>query len=346
MGKFNVAVIGAGVAGLACAERLRNAGCSIRLFDRAAAPGGRVATRRTALSDGGAVTFDHGAQFVVARDPDFAAKVGRWRSERVAELFPWPVFGHTGRSGDPGEPLYVGVGGMDALPRAMAKGLTVVLNRQVVSLSHGPGGWRLGFAGGSSEGGFDAAVIATPPDQAAQLLADAAPGLSLEAAQAQGAPCWAGMFAFEPGGEPAFGAIELEEDEPVHWLARTADGLGWVAHAGAEWSRLNLMMSPEAVILGLEASVRRILPGVGATLFAQAHRWRFARVESPAASPFVWDESLGLGLCGDWRLGPRVELAWRSGRLLGEAIGAGRRELNPATPRGGGALASAPGPGS
>ena len=32
------------------------------------------------------------------------------------------------------------------------------------------------------------------------------------------------------------------------------------------------------------------------------------------------DPALGLGVCGDWRLGPRVEWAWTSGDALGARL--------------------------
>ena len=67
-----VAVVGAGVAGLACAQRLRASGRTVVVFDKGRRPGGRVSTRR---HDG--LQFDHGAQFFTARDPRFVQLVMR-----------------------------------------------------------------------------------------------------------------------------------------------------------------------------------------------------------------------------------------------------------------------------
>jgi predicted NAD/FAD-dependent oxidoreductase len=36
----------------------------------------------------------------------------------------------------------------------------------------------------------------------------------------------------------------------------------------------------------------------------------------------IFDPDRGLGLCGDWLIGPRVESAWLSGARLAERIGA------------------------
>ena len=56
-----IVIIGAGIAGLACARRLAEAGLAPVLLDKGRGIGGRVATRRM-----GDMQFDHGAQYVTA----------------------------------------------------------------------------------------------------------------------------------------------------------------------------------------------------------------------------------------------------------------------------------------
>ena len=68
-----VAIIGAGMAGLAAARLLREAGASCTIFDKSRGLGGRMATRRT-----GDFSFDHGAQYFTARGPRFRALVDDW----------------------------------------------------------------------------------------------------------------------------------------------------------------------------------------------------------------------------------------------------------------------------
>ena len=322
MARKTVAIIGAGMAGLACADRLSLSRWNVRLFDKGRSPGGRLSTRRVNLPDGRSLKFDHGAQYITARDPAFAARLADLERTDAARPFPWPIFHHSrsGADSSAAETRYAGAEGMADIPAAIAKAHAVTCNRQVSDLTRAAGVWRLGFTDGPSEGGFDAVVVAVPAEQASDLVGSVSPDFAAEARAARTAPCWTGMFVFEGGGEPAFGAIRLDDGGPLAWLARTADGQGWVAQATPAWSRLNLELSAEAVAEGLEAAVRRMLPDIGATLFVQAHRWRFAQVETAAGSPFAWDPGLGLGLCGDWRLGHRAEFAWMSGDRLGLAM--------------------------
>jgi hypothetical protein len=49
-----------------------------------------------------------------------------------------------------------------------------------------------------------------------------------------------------------------------------------------------------------------------------SHRWRYA-LSAGTGDGALWNPDIGLGVCGDWLLGPRVECAWLSGRLLAQA---------------------------
>ena len=66
MHEVRIAVIGAGMAGLACAHELLRADAKVTVFERSRGLGGRLATRRQ-----GDLAFDHGAQFVTARSRPF-----------------------------------------------------------------------------------------------------------------------------------------------------------------------------------------------------------------------------------------------------------------------------------
>src|SRR3954464_485274 len=75
-------VVGAGVAGLACARALTDAGARVRVFERSRVVGGRLASKRY-----GGRYADIGAAYFVADDPDFAVQVSSWRSRGLAR--PW-----------------------------------------------------------------------------------------------------------------------------------------------------------------------------------------------------------------------------------------------------------------
>ena len=81
-----VAIIGAGLAGLSCAQALVQAGHQVHVFDKSRGPSGRMSTRRTE-DPAGPWQCDHGAQYFTARDATFRAEVARWQQAGVAALW-------------------------------------------------------------------------------------------------------------------------------------------------------------------------------------------------------------------------------------------------------------------
>lgn len=314
-----VAVIGAGIAGLTCARALAAAGRDVVVFDKARGPGGRVSSRR--VDEG---TFDHGAQFFTARDPAFAEVVEGWRAAGVVEAWQGRFGRHVGKYVAETPPLtrWVGVPRMSAVTRALADGLRLEPTTRIGVVARVAGRWRLEIEGGASAGDFDEVVVATPAPQAVPLLSGV-PALAERAAAAKMRPAWAVMLRFDEPLSAPFDAVDVR-DSPIGWAARdtskpgrAADDERWVLHGAAEWSRAHLEDEPAAVAEALGAAFGRLVGGARPK-DAIAHRWRYALVQQAAGSAAFFED--GLGACGDWCLGPRVEQAWGSGRALAELM--------------------------
>ncbi len=308
---MRVGIVGAGMAGLSCADALAAAGHAPVLFDKGRGPGGRMSTRRVEVA-GRTLTFDHGAQYMTARDPGFVAQVEAWEARGVAAR--WPAAGPD---------AWVGVPGMSAPVRALAAAHDVRWTTRIDALRHDADGWTLH---GSNDDPFDAVVIALPAEQAAALLAPRHPTFAATAAASRTLPCWTVMAAFA---EPLGDAPDTVKDAgPIGWAARDGAKPGrsgkesWVIQAAPDWSREHLEDTPEAVAPALLALLARHL-GIARPepVHLQAHRWRYARSRPPADAPgALWDADMRLGVCGDWLLAPRIEAAWASGRRLATFI--------------------------
>jgi predicted NAD/FAD-dependent oxidoreductase len=307
------AVVGAGMAGIACARRLRAAGHAVRVFDKSRAAGGRMATRR-----GEQAAWDHGAQYFTVGAPAFAAAVGAAREAgEVAAWQPrWPGGEQEQRD------LWVGVPGINALPRWLARDLDLATGIRITALSRAAGVWTLSDDTGRRFEGFDFVVLALPAPQAATLAAGHGTA-AVRLATVDMAPCWAVMVAFERRLEAPFDA-DWSPDPVLPWIARNSSkprrsGLdAWVLHADPDWSRERLEADAAAVKAAL---LERLAARVGAALppvaLAEAHRWRHARVQRPLGEACLVDEEAALGFCGDWCLDARVEAAFLSGDALG-----------------------------
>jgi renalase len=306
---MKIAIIGAGMAGLSAANRLREAGADCTVFEKSRGLGGRMATRRI-----GSLQFDHGAQYFTARGMRFHSRVERWLAEgSVAEWLPGK---------------WVGTPGMTAPARSLARGLRVIRECRVIGLAGEPGCWQIVSDPGPEkvidQECFDAVIMAIPAPQIETLAASIAIRFN-ELERVRYAPCLTLMLAFDPPTglrAPSF----VPSQGPVAWLARNdskparADGPEtWVAHATPAWSRAHLDDSAETAADALLAAVRPWL-GDAEPAFRMVHRWLYARVERTAGAPFLWDPAQQVGACGDWAGGPRVECAFDSGEALAAAI--------------------------
>lgn len=311
---LSIAIVGAGIAGVSCAETLRTAGHAVTLFDRGRGAGGRMATRRVA-SAAGAVAFDHGAQYFTARDESFAAAVAEWQTSGI--VAPWP---------DAGDDAWVGTPGLSAVVKAMTEPLAVEWNARVECLRRIDRSW---FLDPVADNPFDAVVVAIPAEQAAPLLVAHDPAMAAMAQACPSAPCWTAMVAF---GEPiAIAADIVRHAGIIGWAARNSAKPGrggteaWVIQATADWSREHLEDDAasvvDALLAALAAQATRALPP---PVIRIGHRWRYARVAT-TRNGTLWNQAMRIGAVGDWLLASRIESAWLSGRRLAERILAGDR---------------------
>jgi predicted NAD/FAD-dependent oxidoreductase len=319
-----VAVVGAGLAGLACARVLADRGVSVRVFDKARGAGGRMSTRRAE-----AWHFDHGAQYFTVRDPVFARHVESWRRDGLVASWQGAIAvldsgnmvikdDDTGRN--------VGVPGMNAICRHLAADLDTIYQTRTGALERAGEQWLLAADNGSEIGLYDAVVVSTPAPQTAELFRDAAPALAARAASVEMSPCWAVMAAYPDRLDLGFDGAFVH-NSPLSWVARNGskpgrpEGEAWVLHGSPEWSREHLELDrSEAARRLLEAFAQAAGGLVEAPHHLDAHRWRFALPLEPLAEPCLIDADLRLAACGDWCGGPRVEGAFLSGRAAAERL--------------------------
>ena len=344
-GPRHFAVIGAGMAGIACARTLVQAGHSVTVFEKTVSPGGRMATRSSPFG-----SFDHGAQYFTVRDARFARAL-----ETVPGLCkPWSanairVLDAHGRVTEAPLPAreshWVAVPGMSDLVTQWAQPLAAAcqleLKTRVTRIERDaldPAGWQLRTEAGEARhvyGGFDGVMLALPAPQAADLLATS--GLSPKGlrklASVDIAPCWTLMLAFPNAMQPDLVTLGPQWNAArsthhrVAWLARESSKPGrtpterWTVQASAEWSREHLQDDPARIEAKMLKAFTEVTGIYAAPAHTAVHRWRHARTIKPLGQTHLWDAHTGIGACGDWCIGHRVEDAFLSGLELALAAG-------------------------
>ena len=319
---FQVAILGAGIAGASAAQALADAGIDVVVFDKGRAPGGRAATRSRPPDH-----YDHGAQYFTARDPAFVRQVQSWVDCGAVAL--WQprlvaIGAHSERSTPGAESRWIGVPGMNQLAASLLEGLDLRCGQRVVRVQRQAAGWWLEFADATPAGPFAALLCTLPAPQAAQLLSDEP--LGLLAAEVPFAPCWALMAEF-PQPLPVDFDAAFVNGGPLSWVARDASRPGrpagerWLIHAGTEFSRAQLEAAGEHVAsLLLDAFFAVINCAPQVPLRSATHRWRFALAQPPLHVGALVDAKRRLALGGDWCQGSRIEGAWLSGQALARQV--------------------------
>lgn len=302
---MRIGIVGAGMAGLSCAQALTGQGHQPVLFDKGRGPGGRMSTRRIQTPLGEAA-FDHGAQYFTVRDPAFAAQVERWAQA-----------GHVSRWLPAGTDAWVGTPTMNAPVRALAEECDVRWNTTVKLLTH-DGEWQIG------DERFEAVIVAVPAEQVAPLVDVHDGTLADMARSAVSDPCWTVMAAFDA--PVPVDRHRLTDCGILGSAVRNSAKPGrggpeaWVLQASPDWSRANLEDEPDLVARELLAAfadcVGADMPAVIAT---SVHRWRYAKAGALDLGA-SWNAEIGLGACGDWLLGARIEAAWLSGQRLAALV--------------------------
>ncbi len=310
-----IGIIGAGLSGLMAGRILQDRGIDVTLFDKGRRPGGRANTR-----EHGPYRFDHGAQFFTVRSPVIGPFLASWIDAGMVAEWAGSLVRIEGGNMEPAEDFsrYVGVPGMIALPSMLAQGQDIRVNTRVESLRREDQGWALFGDGGSELGRFDRVLVALPAPQAADLL-DEAQTLRGLAESTRMAPCWSGMYVFERPLSLGFDGAFLS-DHPLSWVARDSSKPGrpkveaWVLHAGPDWTKANLRMERTEAAMALLREFEKEFGPLPDIAFQRAHRWAFALASDPLPVGDRFDAEGGIGICGDWCVGGRVEGALLSGK--------------------------------
>ncbi len=288
---MTVTVVGAGMAGAACAVALRDRGVDVRVVDRGRAPGGRMSSPEL---HGRRV--DLGAGYFTVKDGGFAAVVDRWRAAGLAREWT-DTFAVAGGDPTAGPVRWAAPGGLRSLVRDLLDGIAI----EVAELTELPAG---------------DVVVAMPDPQAARLVAVPEP-VGFEPVIAVAAGFAERRWSFRH-------AAFVNDHPDVTFVADDGDRRGdgaavIVAHTTPARARAHLD-EPDAAVAPVLAALDDLF-STGGPEWTHAHRWTYAKPAGRHPEPFG---RVGrVGLSGDqWcpEGAPRVESAWLSGTRLAAAL--------------------------
>ena len=319
---LDVAIIGAGPAGLAAAYCIRDAGLNVALFDKGRGAGGRLSTRRG--SDD--VRLDHGCQFI-----DIDAAEDRSIMQPLLDdgsLVRWTPDGHELETSLPcGTPSWlIGTPTMNAVIKRLAEPFSISFDTRICELQRVDEHWMLIDAEQAHVATASIVLTAIPAPQAIDLLSPHNFAGLDQMRSANYTPLWSILCDAPEGVLDDFEYL-VPNQGPLGWIANQAakpgrsEASALVGLATREWSAQHVDAEHDWVRHQLgDALTTSVKPTSIGTI--DVHRWRYALVDTPAGTPAITDERQGLIACGDWCLGSTVGHALDSGRAAGAAAAA------------------------
>lgn len=314
---MDVLIVGTGVSGLVAARELQRAGLRVLLVDKGKGLGGRLASRRI-----GAASFDHGAQFITARDARFAAILED--AARVGDLTEWcQGFG----SSTDGHTRWRGKPAMTSFAKHLARDLTIQTETQVSAVKQADNGYTIETITGAIYSA--AAVLLTPPVPQSLALLEAG-GIHLESSMQvrlsaiEYERCITVMAVLkQPSLISPPGAV-LPTSGPVSWIADnqlkgiSADPAVTI-QANPEFS---LSHWDEDRMLSGRTLIEACQEWIGSEVLTyQVHGWRYSKPMKVEEHPCALLRCTPpLVMAGDAFAGPRVEGAALSGFAATETI--------------------------
>jgi renalase len=326
---LKVAVIGAGISGLATVRELGRRGIKATAFERDPIPGGRVATETIE-----GYVFDTGAQSVVPHSSELADVIANSLDTTDLLLIDKPVFVHEHlrvTSGDPkrnSSPRYTYRQGLAELPRLLAENLDIRLASNVTEIEVRDNHFTvLGEE-------FDAVVTTVPVPQASVLLWGL--GAHKSIAQSRYRSCLSVLlgFALEPPTSRYHAIVTEEESHPLQWLgletvkAPSRSALGTtalVAQLNPSFSRTAWEWDDDRIV-GEVAGYLTTLYGPAWThpAVSRVRRWKYSQPEAIVLFDSINHRNERIVVSGDGVAGGRIEYAFASGlraaRLLTEEL--------------------------
>ena len=328
---YEIAVVGAGVAGLTAARALYDAGRQVIVLDKSRGLGGRLATRRL-----GQTHADHGVCYLKAKGHAFQSWIDDLTGRGVLRVW-------TDRLHNPDRtpeartlPRYASPEGATAIAKDLAIGLSIDRNQLITHINPIENGWQLISPDPHFQLTATTVILAIPAPQALPLveaIADAE--FVRQVRSVEFAPCISAIAAYPTERLNDANAIAIQgitfREDPL---------LGWI---GFENTKHIHPHQPSVVIqsdrmFAQEHSESTDLQSIGQQLcdraaeilntdwitqpeILQVHRWKYAFAINPLNAKFLSAKTpYPLHCIGDWCTGDRVEDAFSSGSAIASLI--------------------------
>jgi hypothetical protein len=349
-----LAIVGAGLSGLAAAWSLRSHPIDITLFEKSRGYSGRAATRGKY-----GARYDHGANFVTpSSDRVRSLLFEQLPTDSLAQIEGevWS-FDESGRiekrsASNGSTESWTYERGVSTLGKLLGRRTSAqtLMETRVAQLGRSNGRWRVTDTEAGSHGPFDAVLLTPPAPQTATLLKDTAAALSegrltdkvASLADVVDEVRYHAQFAYVFGFDrtieragPYHGLLNTDGGHDIAWIGfehdkpgRASDGENIIViQMSPDWTRSRVDADPDSFLPAAKEQASDVL---GVSLkrptWYDTQRWRYSMPAEGANVEALADGAdAGLFFAGDYvagvgRIGPAIETGLDAAARIGDHL--------------------------
>jgi renalase len=316
-----IAIIGAGISGITIAKKLADYN-EVTIFDKSRGIGGRMATKRWQNYH-----FDHGAQFFTAKSKEFKALCQQAKNDGIIEEWNCNFAEITADKitrkwqFNQQKPHFVAKPQMNNLCKYLAQDLNILLKKQIQEIDFSSQKWSLKTTENEIFNNFDYLIIAIPSHQAINLIPKNFKYFDI-ISNIKMSGCFTLMLGFKEKIKTEFEAA-LVKNSIISWISINSSKpqrpkeFTLIANSSNKWADQNIEQDLETVKKELIINLGKIIAlDVEKISYQNIHRWRYANAPLIKGEKSLFDNSLKIGICGDWFISGRVENAFLSALSL------------------------------
>ena len=316
-------IIGSGISGATIANLLSKKH-SVDLFDKARGPGGRSSFKRLDKAKG----FDHGTQYISPKSPAFKKFIKGLIKKKVLKKWGGKhLFLHKVKKEKKNHTKVIGSRGNNDISKYLLKNINCHFQNELKKVEYKKNKWILGFADGQKKT-YEKLILTCPFPQLSKLTKKYIESPFMKKKIKMDANITV-MIAIKKTNKNI--SSYFFNDKVLGWAAKENSKKRfksnqdlWTLQSTYDWAnkkinknRENLESNSKILIDHFFKLTKIKKPKI---LFSLNHGWKFSSNSKPLNIKSYWNSSLGLGVCADWFVGPRLESGWISANDLYKKI--------------------------
>ena len=316
---IDYAVIGSGISGATISYKLRKK-FSIKVFEKAKGAGGRSSFKRYK----GKVGFDHGLQYLSPRSKDFKSFTNKLVKKKVIKLWKGNhEFLNERVKRDIKHVKLIGVSGNNDISKHLLKSIDCNFQSELSEIKRKKNFWFLKFKDKSTTYAKNL-IITAPFPQVKRLASNFVKTKLFKNKVKMNSSLTVLLMTNKTGSNVS---SFFTNDNILGWISNENSKKRfkfnrdlWVLQSTYEYGSKHTDNYKNKKKFYTNILVRKFKKltklKIKKIYFSHIHGWKYSSNSKPLKILSYWDKKKGLGICGDWFGGPRLENGWLSANNL------------------------------